>query len=287
METSIKKHIEYLLCIRIRKIQGLSGGDLSRAYLLETDMERFFCKVNDHADAFDMFQAEKSGLDAIAKTHTIATPKVLLCEKLEQGGLLVMEYIEPKRSGSKDMELLGHQLAALHRFSGASTFGWKTDNYIGSLPQSNHMHSSWPQFYAHERLLPQFKMAYQQQLLSFNEVPTETTLLDMCEKCLPITKPSLLHGDLWSGNYLIASDNTPYLIDPAVYFGHFEVDLAMTRLFGGFDSSFYLAYSEHFPKVGGEKARNDLYQLYYLLVHLNLFGKSYYPQVKSIIGAYF
>lgn len=265
----------------------VSGGDISQAYLLETDTERLFCKVNDHPDAFDMFQAEKTGLEAIAKTKTIATPKVLLCEKLEQGGLMVMEYIEAKRSSSKDMELFGHQLAALHEYSSASSFGWQRDNYIGSLHQSNQEHSSWAEFYTHERLFPQFKMASQKQLLSLNEIPTEEVLLNVFEKLFPKTAPSLLHGDLWSGNYIIASDTTPYLIDPAVYFGHGEVDLAMTRLFGGFDSSFYLAYSEHFPKVDGAVARNDLYQLYYLLVHLNLFGNSYYGQVKSVMDTYF
>lgn len=265
----------------------VSGGDISQAYLLETDTERFFCKVNYNTDAFDMFQAEKLGLEAIAQTKTIATPKVLLCEKLELGGLLLMDYIEPKRSSSKNMELFGHQMAALHRFSGASTFGWESDNYIGSLSQSNRDHASWAEFYTQERLLPQLKMGLERQLLSSNELPSETRLLKTCENRFTKTTPSLLHGDLWSGNYLISADGTPYLIDPAVYYGHYEVDLAMTRLFGGFDSSFYLAHSEHFPKVEGEKERNDLYQLYYLLVHLNLFGRSYYSQVKQLLKTYF
>jgi len=111
--------------------------------------------------------------------------------------------------------------------------------------------------------------------------------LKTCENLFPDTKPSLLHGDLWSGNYLISENGTPYLIDPAVYYGHHEVDIAMTKLFGGFDSSFYGAYAESLPKVRGEKERNDIYQLYYLLVHLNLFGSSYKSSVTSILKTYF
>lgn len=287
MEIAIKNHIEYLLCIRIRRLRSLPGGDISRAYLLETDTERFFCKIHDSTDAFDMFQAEKEGLEAIWRTRTIATPRVLLCEKLERGSLLLMEYKEPKGVTSKDMEQLGHQLAALHEYSGAAFFGWHRDNYIGSLPQSNREHASWADFYVQERLLPQCSMAVQKGWLPPTEMPTEARLFETFERFFPKTEPSLLHGDLWSGNYLIATDGTPYLIDPATYYGHFEVDLAMTRLFGGFDATFYAAHSEHFPKVGGENERNDLYQLYYLLVHLNLFGRSYYPQVKRILQNYF
>lgn len=234
-----------------------------------------------------MFQSEKQGLEAISLTKTIACPSVLLCEKLERGGLLVMDYIEAKGSTVQDMELLGHQLAAFHKLSSATTFGWKADNYIGSLRQSNTVHGSWAEFYVRERLLPQCKLACQKQLLSTREVPSETQLLHRCEGLVPKITPSLLHGDLWSGNYLIGADSRPYLIDPAVYYGHYEVDLAMTRLFGGFDSAFYSAHSEHFPKVGGEHERNALYQLYYLLVHLNLFGKSYYGQVKRILETNF
>lgn len=237
--------------------------------------------------AFEMFQAEKSGLEAIAKTKTIATPKVLLCEPLEKGGLLMMEYIEPKRASTKEMELLGHQLAHLHKNSTAEKFGWETDNFIGSLPQSNERHSDWSAFYVHERLLPQLKMSFDAGRLQALEIPSEERLLKTCAELFLETKPSLLHGDLWGGNYLISKNGVPYLIDPAVYFGHHEVDSAMTLLFGGFGTSFYKAYAEHFPQIEGEKERIDIYQLYYLLVHLNLFGGSYYGQVKSILDKYF
>jgi len=288
MNQSLKVHIEYVLCIKITKIQSISGGDISQAFLLETDTERFFCKVNRNRNAFAMFLAENEGLDAISKTKTIATPAVLLCEALENGAFLVMEFIEPKRPSVKDMELLGHKLSALHQLSDSKSFGWETDNYIGSLAQRNTRNTDWATFYAWQRLAPQMQLALRSGKLAVSEITSEERLLKVCERFFPKQiEPALLHGDLWSGNYLIATDGTPFLIDPAIYYGHSEVDMGMTKLFGGFDVSFYRAYEELTPKMSGEKERTDLYQLYYLLVHLNLFGNSYKSQVMAIFNTYF
>lgn len=287
MDKALKDHVEYLLCVNIDSIRSISGGDISTAYLLETDSERFFCKVNHNPNAFAMFKAEKKSLEAIAKTKTIAVPQILLCEPLEKGGFLLMEYIEAKRPTTTNQELLGHQLAALHKLSESNMFGWEGDNFIGSLDQSNKKHTDWSKFYVGQRLLPQLKLAVDEKRLQSNEIPSEERLLKSCQNLFPKVRPSLLHGDLWGGNYLISKENTPCLIDPAVYYGHHEVDLAMTRLFGGFDSSFYRAHATHFPEIGGEKERTDIYQLYYLLVHLNLFGGSYYHSVKAILNRYF
>lgn len=234
-----------------------------------------------------MFLAEKEGLEAIANTKTIATPNILLCEKLKVGGLLVMEYIEPKNPTPKDMQLLGHHLAFLYNFNISESFGWKANNFIGNLQQSNKKHINWAEFYVQERLLPQLKMAQDSKLLLSNEIPSETQLLKTCENLFPEVKPSLLHGDLWGGNYLISQDGVPYLIDPAVYYGHHEVDISMSRLFGGFGNSFYNAYWEHYPSQPQVKERAEIYQLYYLLVHMNLFGKSYYSSVSAILKKYF
>lgn len=286
MDNSLKAHIEYLLCVKIEKVRSVSGGDISDAYLIKTESERFFCKVNQGGDAYKMFVAEKKGLEAIAKTKNIATPKVLLCEPLEIGGLLLMEYIEPKRATPEEMKVFGHQLASLHNCT-FEKFGWDSNNYIGSLPQSNKEHSIWAEFYVQERLLPQLKLAHDSGKLNAGEIPSEEQIFKSCENLFPNIGPALLHGDLWSGNYLISEKGKPYLIDPATYYGHYEVDLAMTRLFGGFGNSFYEAHSEHFPKIGGEAERNDLYQLYYLLVHLNLFGSSYKSPVINILKTYF
>lgn len=287
MQRDLKAHIEYLLCIRITNVRPLQGGDISTAFILESDSERFFCKCNSNDDAFQMFQAEQAGLEAIAETKTIASPKTLLCEKLDVGAYLLLEYIEPKRATSTDMELLGHHLAALHKLSLSKNFGWERDNFIGSLPQYNKKHSDWATFYVQNRLLPQLRMARNSGTLSGVEIPSESQLKKTCERLFPKMNPALLHGDLWSGNYLIATNGTPYLIDPAVYHGHHEVDLAMTKLFGGFGRNFYHAYAEQLPTAAGQDERADLYQLYYLLVHLNLFGASYKTSVMRILRRYF
>ena len=287
MKNTLKEHIEYLLCSNIDTIRPISGGDISQAYLLETESERFFCKVNPSKDAHNMFLAEKYGLETIGRTKTIAVPKVLLCDSLEKGGLLLMEYIEPKKASPKEMAMFGHQLGELHQHVAGSKFGGESDNYIGSLSQSNRNHTDWSSFYVAERLLPQFKLAEDYKRLDDKEVPSEQKLLNVCQGLFPKTRPSLLHGDLWSGNYLISKNGIPYLIDPAIYYGHHEVDIAMSRLFCGFEAPFYRAYHELFPKISGEAERNDIYQLYYLLVHLNLFGSSYYQNVKQILNRYF
>ncbi|WP_276168649.1 fructosamine kinase family protein [Zobellia alginiliquefaciens] len=287
MDSNLKKHIEYLLCIKIETTQSVSGGDISEAYFLYSETERFFCKVNYQNNAHALFLAEKAGLVAIANTKTIAVPKVLLCEALDTGAFLVMEYIEPKRPLEADFEQLGHQLAGLHLHSTSDVFGFSVPNFIGSLPQSNSAHSNWPEFYVQERLIPQLKLAKESGKLDDSEIPVEDKLLKTCQNLFPNSNPSLLHGDLWSGNYLISSNGTPYLIDPAVYYGHHEVDLAMTRLFGGFGNSFYDAYRDHFPPIGNEKERMDIYQLYYLLAHLNMFGSSYKASVIEILQRYF
>ncbi|WP_373517413.1 fructosamine kinase family protein [Pricia sp.] len=259
MDKHLKDRLEYLLCVNIESIRSISGGDISQAYLLETESERFFCKVN-HADqANKMFLAEKKALEEIARTKEIAVPKVVLCEVLDKGGFLVMEYIEPKRASPKEMEQFGHQLAQFHQKSAANTFGWETDNYIGSLPQSNKENEGWAKFYVAERLIPQLRLSVDSKRLQNDEIPSEQRLLEICHKLFPDVKPSLLHGDLWSGNYMVSQEGRPYLIDPATYYGHHEVDIAMTRLFGGFGNQFYGAYAEHFPKIGGEKERNDIY----------------------------
>ncbi|MFS4469033.1 fructosamine kinase family protein [Maribacter sp. 2210JD10-5] len=287
MNKELIAHLEYLLCTKIQKTRAISGGDISKAYLLETDGEHFFCKINSETYAQRMFQEEKLGLEAIASTKTIKTPKVLLYEPLEKGALLLMEYISQKKADKFDMKHLGHQLAMLHELSESNTFGWKTDNFIGSLPQSNISNTDWNLFFAKERILPQLRLARDKNRLLPIEIPSESQWLKLFENYFPEVVPSLLHGDLWSGNYVISTDSTPYLIDPSVYYGHHEVDLAMTRLFGGFDTNFYEAYHDIIPKENGVSIRMDLYQLYYLLVHLNLFGNSYYYQVLETLKRYF
>ncbi|MEN8123280.1 MAG: fructosamine kinase family protein, partial [Bacteroidota bacterium] len=275
-----------LLQSPIKSHTPLSGGDISKVYLLETSTQKLFLKTHQGILGKQMLSAEKIGLEHIANTKSIKTPQVYFLEEYQDTSLLVMEYIETKNPNSKDHKKLGFQLAEFHK-NNTTEFGFDTNNFIGSLPQSNSKHNSWASFYVNERLLPQINLAKEKSLLSEKEIPNSEKLLNTCEKLFPIIKPSLLHGDLWGGNYLIATDGTPYLIDPAVYYGHSEVDLAMSRLFGGFSADFYKAYHEISSNLLGENERIDIYQLYYLLVHLNLFGKGYYRQVKWILDYYF
>lgn len=287
LSSGFKTHISQVLDCTIKKIEPVSGGDISMAYGIYTQTHRFFCKVNDSAFALDMFYAEKAGLECIQQTKSIKVPEILGCGEYEGRSFLLMEFIEAKNPEPKDMETFGHQLADLHSNVGQESFGWKMDNYIGTLSQSNKTYTDWSQFYIWERLLPQLKMARDEKLLSSEEIPSIIQMENVCQILFPKTIPSLLHGDLWGGNYLIGAQGEPYLIDPSVYFGDTEVDLAMTRLFGGFSSRFYDAYRECIPIEAYENERVDIYQLYYLLVHLNLFGKSYYPSVARLLKTYF
>lgn len=272
--------------LEITGFRPVSGGDISAAYKIDTRHGAFFLKVNPKPFAGDMFAAEKMGLEAIARTRTIAVPRVLLTGTVDGKSFLLMQYVENRRPTPADFRELGRKLAQLHQCS-SETFGFPCGNFIGSLPQNNEPHTGWPEFYWDERIFPQMDLAMANNLLRPSEIPPREKALGVFNHILGNPKPSLLHGDLWSGNYLISAKGTPFLIDPAIYYGHSMVDIAMSRLFGGFSGEFYLAYHEIVPKTEDYDAQIDLYQLYYLLVHLNLFGSSYLPSVNSILKHYF
>ncbi|EAR02829.1 fructosamine kinase family protein [Maribacter sp. HTCC2170] len=287
ISSSFKHHLEHVLGCPITRFEPVSGGDISKAFCIYTATNRFFSKINQSDLAKEMFLTEKLSLDSINQTNTIKAPEVIHLGQHHDGSYIIMEYVESKSPSSKEMEAFGHQLAAMHKYEIGSSFGREQDNFIGTLQQSNKKHSDWVQFYVGERLLPQLRLARSKELLSSNEIPKEIGLLKGCERLFPKIKPSLIHGDLWSGNYLINNEGVPFLIDPALYVGHYEVDMSMTQLFGGFSSPFYKAYETHFPKEILHNERKDIYQLYYLLVHLNLFGKSYSQAVKQLLKIYF
>ncbi|MET2984108.1 fructosamine kinase family protein [Aureibaculum conchae] len=270
----------------ILKYRSISGGDISNAFLLSSEKQDYFLKINSNPNALDMFKAEQKGLTTIAKTNTIKTPKIIDCGKFEDNAYLLLENIPSKQPTDNDFEKLGHQLAELHLVT-TTEFGFDSDNFIGSLPQSNHKNKNWVTFYTKERLMPQLKLAVKDKLLNAKEIPEEEEILEVIHNFCKKSTSTLLHGDLWSGNFLIDKYGEPYLIDPAVYYGHNEVDIAMSQLFGGFPPSFYKSYHSLIPKSPHCKDCIKLYQLYYLLVHLNLFGKSYYGSVKQIIKNYF
>jgi fructosamine-3-kinase len=275
-----------LLGLQILQLQPIAGGDISTVYRIETKNQQFIVKSSVSQSANEMFQAEKNGLEVIRSCNTIKVPEVFFFNRHANTSFLIMEFVDSKRALPGDFTRLGEQVAELHKNSDLY-FGWQQDNFIGSLPQLNRRADSWSSFFVLQRLFPQLKLAISQKLLDKNDLPNIEKVIEICESLFSPFRPALLHGDLWSGNYLISKEGIPFLIDPAVYYGHSEVDLAMTRLFGGFNQAFYDAYDNSLPPQTGRGERCELYQLYYLLVHLNLFGRSYYSSVKRIIDRYF
>ncbi|MGA9237476.1 fructosamine kinase family protein [Robiginitalea sp.] len=278
--------LEGVFGLRILGHQPVRGGDIARSYLLQTARGPLFVKILEGPRAYDMLTAEAEGLTALKESGAIAVPEVYQCAKTGFGAALLMEYISSGRVSDASQETLGRSLALLHQ-SGSDTFGWSRNNYIGTLPQNNPREEDWATFFARHRLSFQFDLALSSNLLEARQVPGLDYMIQKIESLVPEVHPALLHGDLWGGNYLISKDNTPYLIDPSVYYGHSDVDLAMSRLFGGFSSRFYDAYFEVSPAHPGFEDRIPLYQLYYLLVHLNIFGRSYLASVTDSMGAVF
>ena len=282
----IIRHISDQIQSEITAFRPVSGGDISSAYLLETQSQKFLLKVNSKSFAKYLFLAEQKGLQAIEDTKTIAVPHVHLVDELDGKPFLLMDFVESRRPNAKDYTHFGRDLANMHLVSN-DQFGFSSDNFIGSLPQSNAFHTDWAEFYWNERILPQLEIAKKNTALDDAKIPSKESALKIFRQVFGEVKPSLLHGDLWGGNYLISTDGTPFLIDPAVYYGHSMMDVALSLLFGGFDAEFYDAYHEIIPKQTYYQEQIKLYQLYYLLVHLNLFGRSYRSSVVDILERYF
>lgn len=263
--------------------RAMSGGDINQVFRLDHKSKTVILKLNSRKDLPRMFELEQSGLEAIAGTKAIKTPEVLGVVNTNEGSALLLEYIDVSSERTPGFwSSLGEGLANMHRFS-SPVSGWNQDNYIGSLQQVNKEEASWVKFYREHRIL---HFAFRAKNLLGAELMSDIERL--CTKLgeiIPEERSSLLHGDIWSGNYL-CSDDQAYLIDPAVYFGSREVDLAMTRLFGGFEPMFYQVYNDTFQLEKGWESRIELYQLYPLLVHVNLFGSTYVPSVRACVNQY-
>jgi len=260
---------------------AIGGGWINQTYDISgSDGHHYFVKLN-AADQIAMFSAEVAGLSEISATQTIRVPHPVAYGIASSQAFLVLEHLE--LGGSGNSALLGAQLAAMHRCS-SRKFGCAHDNFIGSTPQINALSDDWVGFFRERRL------KYQLQLASKNGYGD---LLDRLGKKLLDTlptyfdgyspQPSLLHGDLWGGNHAYLPDGTPVIFDPAIYYGDREADLAMTELFGGYSSDFYTAYSVAFPLHEGYTLRRDLYNLYHVLNHANIFGGSYVRQAEGMM----
>ncbi|TNE55261.1 MAG: hypothetical protein EP338_04680 [Bacteroidetes bacterium] len=269
---------------RILQNQALSGGDINEVHRLETSEGGLVIKLNSKDRFPGMFEAEADGLNELRKSQ-FRIPEMIAFGTSGNNAYLLMEYIDLGKPGTDFWNSFGHKLAAMHRLQ-AENYGLEKSNYIGSLPQSNGQHESWITFYLEERILPQLRKALDQGDLNKEHLKIYETFAQRVSGIFPVEAPSLLHGDLWSGNYLVDATGEAVLIDPAVYYGHREMDLGMTLLFGGFPTRLYEAYHESYPLEQGWRERVSLTQLYPLLVHLNLFGASYRSSVLRILEQY-
>ncbi len=261
---------------------SVGGGSINSSYqIIGADGQHYFIKLNS-ADLDYMFQVEFDSLNELAKQNiAMRVPRPLCFGIADSRSYLVLEYLAISSSG--DSKKMGQALAQMHRIT-TSQYGWQQNNIIGSTPQSNKKHSDWLTFWREERMRPQFKMLYDKgykkdlQLLADKLLKNLDSLL-----AAHMPEASLLHGDLWSGNYGFTKQGQPIIFDPALYYGDRETDLAMTELFGGFSPDFYQAYNEAWPLDKGYTQRKTLYNLYHILNHANLFGTSYLNQAINMM----
>lgn len=273
--------------IEISAVRPVSGGDINSAFLMFlSDGTCMFLKENSRRN-MGFFRAEAAGLDAIRKTEAIRVPEVIEVGTQGDNAYLLMEYMEPAPKKRDYWERFGRQLAEMHKADTAEWtpgghYGFTADNYIGAGGQINRTMERWVDFFRECRLEVQYKKAY--DYFDSSSRKAMQGLLDRLDRYLiEPAFPSLLHGDLWGGNFVTGPDGYACLIDPAVYVGHAEADLAMTELFGGFAPAFYDAYREVNEVLPGYADRREIYNLYHLLNHLNLFGSSYYGAVMRIV----
>jgi len=265
---------------KLQWVCNLPGGDINQAALIRSGNTDWFLKY--HMNAPDgMFETEAQALAEISEQACIRVPSPIALGNDSNTAWLVLEYLDLKSNGPTS--ILGEQLAVLHSIN-YEQYGWKRDNFIGSTPQHNMRSDNWTAFWRDRRLQPQFVMAKARgsgsRLLSKSE-----RLLENMDQLMDGHQPaaSLLHGDLWAGNKAFTQHGKPVIFDPASYYGDRETDIAMTELFGGFGPDFYSAYQAHSPLPEAYRLRRDLYNLYHVLNHLNLFGDAYLCRCESMI----
>jgi len=260
---------------------AISGGSINAAYLLTSKThKKYFIKLNQR-HLIDMFAAEFESLNELAQSKSIKIPAPICYAELDNQCFIAMEYMSLQHRG--DHFRFGQDLARMHKIS-QQQFGWKRNNVIGSTAQNNKLIDNWVEFWKTQRLIPQFEMLYQKGYQAKLEKKADyllASLDDFFQGHQP--KASLLHGDLWSGNYAFDKHGNGVIFDPALYYGDRETDIAMTELFGGFTSDFYKGYQEEYPLADTYKKRKSMYNLYHVLNHANLFGGSYFNQALSIM----
>jgi len=287
LPVELRKFVQDLLTERsgnqvlIETVSHVGGGSINQATVLKTTCGPYFLKYNSASLYPNMFVLEERGLQRLHDTGEVHVPQIISPGEIGEFSFLLLEYVDSAAPGKTFWEDFGSSLANMHKHT-SDQFGLDHDNYIGSLKQSNNIHSSWASFFIEERLEPQVQMAN----LSPDVEKMFNKLYTRLDEIVPAEVPALLHGDLWSGNYMTSARGEPTLIDPAVYYGHREMDIGMTKLFGGFDERFYASYNAVFPMESGWESRMDICNLYPLMVHVNLFGGSYLSQVNVILDKF-
>lgn len=262
----------------------IAAGNLNQGVFLQTSDQTFFLKTN-FSEFTDIFEKEAAALRWMRHHSDLKVPEVYHTGTYQGQNFLLMEWIDSERRAPNFWVALGEGLAQLHMHTQAN-FGLSQDNYIASLPQQNSAKASWVEFYIHNRLEPLAGQAYYEGYFSLEFYKRFQSLYPLLPGLIPTEKPAFVHGDLWSGNVMIDDAGKPCLIDPAVYYGHREMDLAFSKLFGGFDAVFYESYQEVFPLEPGFEERMDIHNLYPLLVHVLLFGESYVHGITKTLRKY-
>jgi fructosamine-3-kinase len=295
MTESIRKYLLQQLREKINpqisslQFVSVGGGSINDAYRVTANNDlKFFLKLNSATRYPLLFEKEENGLEFIGKQKIINTPSVILCDTMDDQQILLLEWIERGLRNDQFWKQFGEQMAALNQRElsdrgGQTMFGFTENNYMGALPQLNTITKNWSDFFIHCRLQPQIKLAEERKLLRSKHIAAFENLYSKLTSIFKDEKSSLLHGDLWSGNFMCNEKSQPVLIDPAVYFGHRSMDLGMTTLFGGFDKLFYQSYNYYFTFPDNYEEQWEICNLYPLLVHLNLFGGGYLAQIESIL----
>ncbi len=260
----------------------VAAGNHNQGIRLDTSEGAYFLKLTINHER-NVLHKESEALDMLRKATFLKVPGVHGCGRIGDYNFLLLEFIEPGRPKLDYWENLGLGLAQLH-LNQHTKFGLDCDNYIASIPQKNFQMDNWTDFFIEQRLEPMVGKAYYDKLIPLAFLKKFQSIYPRLASIFPIEKPALIHGDLWSGNVISTPDGQPCLIDPALYYGHREMDIAFSRLFGGFDSKFYASYESVFPLEPGFELRMGIYNLYPLLVHLNLFGLAYLTGIERIVN---
>jgi len=281
---SVEQHLSEKLkrSVEIKRTVPVSGGSINDAYKIDTDAGLFFVKKNSASLYPGMFEKEATGLKILAAADAVSVPEVVSWGQKDDTSFLILNYIKSASKRPDFWKQFAEGLASLHR-NKADYFGLDQDNYIGSLHQSNKKHDNWPDFFREERLEKQVKAARDRGKIGTDMVRAFDRFYVKLPELFPEEPPSLIHGDLWGGNFMVDEKGKPVIIDPAIYYGHREMDLAMSQLFGGFDNRFYEAYQRYYPLEKSWQQRVDYCNLYPLMVHVNLFGGGYIGSVQAIL----